>query len=151
MHSMYKSIAVGLAFALIGFSPAYAAHCNCNAKYRAKYHALRYTKHYYPSHQTMRVPSYPVPCSVDDRNYYADRFLYCVVISPVPGESQSRYDARTIIATQYYVSLERSQRRQDMRNECGEALRLEPTLPSAEPDVREHYTGIIASCRSAGF
>jgi hypothetical protein len=148
---MYKSIGVGLAITLIGYAPAYASYCNCNAKYPAKYHVPKYTKHYYPSHETVRVPSYPVPCSVDDRNYYADHFLYCVVISPLPGESQSRYDARTIIATRYYVSLERSQRREDMRKECRQALQLEPTLPSAEPDVRDHYTGIIASCRSAGF
>jgi hypothetical protein len=161
--STYNFIAVGLAFALIGFSPAYAVHCNCSAGRHVKYHGWKYTDHYYSGHQSLRVPSYRVPCSDEGQglwrdaplipvmDYKAERFLYCVVISPIPGESQPKYDDRAINATQYYINLERSQRLKDMRKECDEAMQLEPTLPLEEVVVREQYTGVIASCHSAGF
>jgi hypothetical protein len=153
---MYISIAVGLAFALIGFSPAYAAHCNCNAKYPAKYHALKYTHHYYPSHQTMRVP-YRVPCSDEGQgvwhdaplspamDYKAERSLYCLVIPPIPGESQFKYDVRTIFTTRDFVSRERSLWLKDMKNDCDEARQAEPT---AEGNERERISAMIASCHS---
>ncbi len=147
--SMYKSVVVGLAITLIGYTPAYAAgHCNCNAKY----HALKYTKHYYPSHHTMRVPSYRVPCTESDRDYNAEGSLYCIVITPIPGESQSSYDYRTIAATREYIALERYQWLGDMKKACGDARNLGPDSLSADAsESRERYTETIAECQSAGF
>jgi hypothetical protein len=144
---MYKSIAVGLASALIGFSPAYAAHCNCNAKYHAKYHALKYTKHYYTRHQTVGVPFYRVPCSERDGDwdYSAERSLYCLVISPKPGESQSQYDFRTFTATRDYVFLERKDWLKREQEACREARNeARDTAEAMDPATN-------ASCRSAGF
>ena len=140
---MYKSIVIGLAVVLTGYTPAYAAHCHCNVNYRTKYHAVKYAKHYYTRHQTVGIPSYRVPCSEQDGewDYSAERSLYCLVISPKPGESQSQYNFRTFTATRDYVFLERKDWLKREQELCREARN---TAEAMDPATN-------ASCRSVGF
>ena len=74
----------------------------------------------------MWVPSYRVPCAglIPPSGWgiqSQEEGDYCLVLSPIPGESQSKYNSRTIAATRDYISLKRNNWLEDMMKACGEA------------------------------